>query len=411
MTTALVVDDERIVTRDLEEGLAQLGYEVVGTASSGVEAISKAKELHPDVILMDIMMPGEKNGITAAEEIKAEMDIPVVFLTAYADMDILEQAKGATPFGYIVKPFQAPQLRASIEMALHKAWLQKQLMESGERLQATVKQLEVEVSDRKRAEEDLQQAHKELQTTYDNLEQVEASVMAAEKLAALGLLTAGVSHEILNPLNIILMGLDLMLGDLDIPPEVSDRLRVLKGQADRIDKITKNLIAFARSQPHQFSQIDLNEMLQNTIDLLEQSLQVQNITVELRLAEGLPPVSADKDQLQQVVLNLLTNAQDAMPEGGRLFLSTGTVQVGRKRLVEFEVEDTGSGIAPEAINKIFDPFFTTKGEGEGTGLGLSICQGIIKAHGGVIWAESEPGQGATFIIHLPLEQTEERNAE
>ncbi|MEE9197167.1 MAG: ATP-binding protein, partial [bacterium] len=211
--------------------------------------------------------------------------------------------------------------------------------------------------------------------------------------------------------NIILMGLDLMLGDLDIPPEVSDQLRALKGQADRIDKITKNLIAFARSQPHELHQIDLNEMVRNTIDLLEQSLQVQNITVELRLAEGLPPVSADKDQLQQVVLSLLTNAQDAMPEGGRLFLSTGTVQVGRKLLVEFEVEDTGSGIAPEAINTIFDPVVTTKGEGEGTGLGLSICQGIIKAHGGVIWAESEPGQGATFIIHLPLEQTEERNAE
>ena len=129
MPSALVVDDERIVTRDLEEDLVQMGYDVVGTASSGEEAIEKAREFHPDVILMDIMMPGEKDGITAAVEIRAEMNIPVVFLTAYADVGLLNRAKGAAPYGYIVKPFQTQQIRSTIEIALNGARTQKQTEE------------------------------------------------------------------------------------------------------------------------------------------------------------------------------------------------------------------------------------------------------------------------------------------
>jgi AmiR/NasT family two-component response regulator len=120
MARMLVVDDERIVTRDLEEDLTQMGYEVVGVASSGEEAIVKAKSLRPDLVLMDIVMPGALDGIDAATEIIAELGIPVIFLTAYADEEFLNRAKRATAYGYIVKPAQSQQLRAAIEMALHK---------------------------------------------------------------------------------------------------------------------------------------------------------------------------------------------------------------------------------------------------------------------------------------------------
>lgn len=120
MARMLVVDDERIVTRDLEEDLTQMGYEVVGVASSGGEAIVKAKSLRPDLVLMDIVMPGALDGIDAATEIIAELSIPVIFLTAYADEEFLNRAKRATAYGYIVKPAQSHQLRAAIEMALHK---------------------------------------------------------------------------------------------------------------------------------------------------------------------------------------------------------------------------------------------------------------------------------------------------
>ena len=125
--------------------------------------------------------------------------------------------------------------------------------------------------------------------------------------------------------------------------------------------------------------------------------------MELALSEGLPPVSADQGQLQQVVLNLLTNAKDAMPDGGRLVLSTKTVENNGKKFVELWVEDSGSGIAADHMDKIFDPFFTTKPEGEGTGLGLSICQGIVEAHGGSIRAENIPEGGAAFVIQMGSE--------
>ncbi len=132
-------------------------------------------------------------------------------------------------------------------------------------------------------------------------------------------------------------------------------------------------------------------------------MMLQNISLELKLDGGLPPVSADQGQLQQVVLNLLTNAKDAMPDGGQLVLSTKAVENNGKKFVELRVEDSGSGIAADHMDKIFDPFFTTKPEGEGTGLGLSICQGIVEAHGGSIRAENIPEGGAALVIQMGSE--------
>lgn len=171
MPSVLVVDDERIVTRDLEEILVQMGYDVVGTASSGEEAIEKARELHPDMILMDIMMPGNKDGITAGVEIGAELGIPVVFVTAYSDIEILERAKDATPYGYIVKPFQTQQLRSTIEMALNSALSQEQILESREQMRAAVEKLELEYTERRRAEEKLRKANDELEQQLINLKE------------------------------------------------------------------------------------------------------------------------------------------------------------------------------------------------------------------------------------------------
>jgi signal transduction histidine kinase len=138
---------------------------------------------------------------------------------------------------------------------------------------------------------------------------------------------------------------------------------------------------------------------------VEHGLGLSNIDVELHLTEALPAVSADMDQLQQVVLNLLTNAIDAMPYGGRLSLKTEAVQANGQQYVELRVEDSGVGIAPEFMDKLFEPFFTTKTEGDGVGLGLAICHGIIEAHGGSIRAESNTVAGTTFIVQLPLEHS------
>lgn len=255
----------------------------------------------------------------------------------------------------------------------------------------------------KRMQEELRGANEELRRAEEALKAAQSSVIAAEKLAALGRLTAGVSHEILNPLNIITLRLHMMIKDPEVPADVSRHLRVLDDQATRISKIAQDLLYFARQRDPERRSLNINSVVERTLGLLEHDLRQSNVTVELRLASKLPSVKADEDQLQQVVLNLLTNARDALPQGGMLFLGTYEVEHERQRYVELRVEDTGSGIDPDNLGRIFDPFFTTKAEGEGTGLGLAICKGIIESHGGTIWAEQSPSGGAAFIIRLALE--------
>ena len=265
----------------------------------------------------------------------------------------------------------------------------------------------VDITERVQAEEELWATHEGLKKAYEELGRAQEQLVRSEKLAAVGKLTAGVSHEILNPLNIITLSLQLMVGDRETPPEIVEQLRVLEDQAGRIAKITQSLLYFSRQREPERRRLDLGEIVTQTLGLLERELMLENIDLDLKLAEKLPPVSADQYQLQQVVLNLLTNARDAMPKGGRLSLSIEAVQTDGKKFVELRVEDTGEGIAPEHLGKLFDPFFTTKDEGEGTGLGLSICQGIVETHGGSIRAESEEGRGSTFVVQLPLESTPE----
>jgi len=260
-----------------------------------------------------------------------------------------------------------------------------------------------DLRERKRAIEELQQTHRDLQEAYTTLERAQASAIKAEKLVALGRLTAGVSHEILNPLAAINIRLHLLINDSDVPPEVVTHLREVEGQAGRITKIVRDFLSLARHREPESRPIDFGETIRRSLVLLTHDMKMKNIEVDLKLSEDLPTIMADADQLQQVILNLLTNARDAMPDGGRLSLITETVETNGNRFVELRVKDTGPGIPPKIMEKIFDPFFTTKPEGEGTGLGLPICKGIVEAHGGSLRAEN--GQdGAVFVLHLGMEK-------
>ncbi|MCZ6659980.1 MAG: ATP-binding protein, partial [bacterium] len=260
-----------------------------------------------------------------------------------------------------------------------------------------------DITERRKAEQELRRAHEETKQAYRALERTQASAVAAEKLAAVGLLTAGVSHEILNPLNIIILRLHTLIGNPDTPPEVTRNLRIMEKHANRITKITRDLLSFSRQREPELRLIDLNESIKRTLSLLEHGLRIQNIEVESKLSDELPPGLADQDQLQQMVLNLTTNAKDAKPDGGHLSLTTKAVQTNGQMFIELRVEDTGEGIAPEDLENLFDPFFTTKDEGKGTGLGLSICQGIVEDYGGSIWAENVPDGGAAFVVRFGTE--------
>jgi len=229
---------------------------------------------------------------------------------------------------------------------------------------------------------------------------LQAKLMHAEKMAAVGQLVSGVAHEVNNPLTAILGFADLLMENPEVPDSARKDLRVILQEAQRTKQIVQNLLSFARQMPPQRKAVQLNSILLRTVQLRAYDLNSHGIVVVERLDESIPDVIGDALQLQQVFLNILNNAYDAVRETGR----PARIEIASARTatyVEVSFRDNGSGvISPE---RIFDPFFTTKEVGKGTGLGLSICYGIVREHGGEILCQNNSGgTGATFIVRLPL---------
>ncbi len=241
---------------------------------------------------------------------------------------------------------------------------------------------------------DLQESLEHLKTTQDQLVQ-------SEKLSALGQLIAGVAHELNNPLTAI-MGYTQLLQMSDRFDEKAQKdLKRVHIQAQRAAEIVENLLTFARQHRVERQYVDVNEIIERTLELRSYQLHVENVEVVRELDENLPRTMVDASQMQQVFLNLINNAQDAMIEhdgGGTLTIRSQA----KGDKIRASVSDTGPGLSPEAEKHLFEPFFTTKEVDKGTGLGLSICFGIVDGHDGRIWAENAPGEGATFIIELPI---------
>jgi signal transduction histidine kinase len=220
----------------------------------------------------------------------------------------------------------------------------------------------------------------------------------AEKLAALGTLAAGLAHELNNPIGIMSSRIELMLleGGAALSDEVREDLRVLHRQTQRAARITQGLLSFARRSAGERAPVDLNHVVRETLMLVESQITKAGVRLVVDLAAELPVILGDADTLQQVVLNLVTNARDALAGGGDIRIVT---RVRKRSLVELVVADTGPGIAPQDLPRVFDPFFTTKPAG--TGLGLAITHGIVNEHHGTIDVESAPGQGTRFILTFP----------
>jgi two-component system NtrC family sensor kinase len=221
----------------------------------------------------------------------------------------------------------------------------------------------------------------------------------AERMAAVGQLVAGVAHEVNNPLTAILGFADLLMGNSDLPESARKDLRVILQEAQRTKQIVQNLLSVARQVPPQRTAVQLNSVLRRTVQLRSYDFASRGVDVREHLDEDLPEVMGDAHQLQQVFLNILNNAYDAVHEIGRpARIEIMSTKAGDA--VEVSFRDNGDGITDPG--KIFDPFFTTKEIGKGTGLGLSICYGIVKEHGGEILCHNNfGGQGATFIVRLP----------
>ena len=234
------------------------------------------------------------------------------------------------------------------------------------------------------------------------LENREAVLIQSHKMRAVGTLTAGVAHELNNPLNNITLTADMLLEDFDTleDEECKEMISDVVNEAARSKKIISNLLDFARESGSQLEPLDLEQLLKETIDLASNQIKLSGIKIKFQAAGNLPRVHGDSQQLEQVFLNLILNAIDASPKGSKI--QAIIVPADDPRYLAVKVIDFGSGIPRHILGSIFDPFFTTKGKGKGTGLGLSVSQGIVGKHGGRIRVSSREGAGSTFTVTLPI---------
>jgi two-component system, NtrC family, sensor kinase len=227
---------------------------------------------------------------------------------------------------------------------------------------------------------------------------LEEQLVQNEKLTSLGLLAAGVAHEVNTPLAVISNYIQMLAKQIPIDDPRQKTIERIVKQTFRASEIVNNLLNFSRMGAAELSELDLNSVLEETLALIQHPLTASHVTVVKAYQEQLPRVLGSTNRLQQVFLNLLINARDAMPAGGMLEVRTSA----HNGSVEVEVTDNGAGIPPEHLHKIFDPFFTTKGSGHGTGLGLSVSYGIIKEHAGKVDVRSAPGKGTSFRLEFPV---------
>ncbi len=546
----LIAEDEGIVAEDLANKVRQLGYDVVGPTATGEEAVELAIRHQPALVLMDIRLAGGMDGITAAQQIRLECNLPILFLTAHSDAGTVERAQQAGALGYVLKPFDDRDLRIQIEMALYKHSAERQLRASEARLaginrilqaaltsqteedlgricidvaekitqstfgflgdinqngltdiaisnsgweacnissdpsghgrplagfkihgiygrvlldgkglftndpashpdsigvpenhppltsflgvplmseggvigllavgnrqggyspvdQETLETLApsiVQAFKRKRAEDALQTLNADLEKRVEQrtleLQETQQQYLHAEKLSAIGRLSASIAHEFNNPLQGIMAVLKGLRKRAILEDEDRELLEAAIDESTRMKNLIRSLQEFNRPSSCHKVLMDVQTSIDSLLLLYKSDFKNKRISVQQNHNKGLPPIMAIPDQIKQVFLNLLNNAADAcLLPGGIITINTWQ-ENGR---IAISIKDSGVGIQPEHMDLIFQPFYTTKPEVKGTGLGLSVCHGIVKNHQGEIRVESLPGQGAIFTVLLPVQ--------
>ncbi len=380
----LIVDDEEDLRYVYTRQLRGDGY-LLDTAADGEEAIEKIRASEYAVILTDMRMP-RKDGLAVIAAAREHLpDAEIIVLTGHGSLENALQAfKAGNIFEYLLKPLDdIGVLNTVVARAIERRNLRKHNRELFE----------------------------QLQRAYEELRQKSEMLIQNEKMSAIGVLAAGVAHELNNPLTAV-VGFAQMIAEklkANRPANWSDTdyeralqsLENLVQGAHRARDIVGSLLRFARAtKPDARSLLDINQTLRDAFVFTEHLLLRHGIALEKQFAPELPPVWGNAARLQHVFTNLLINAQQATPSGGTVRVITERAQ--EPKGVWVHVEDTGEGIDSDALEQIFEPFYTRKEQG--TGLGLSIARQIVEEHGGEIRVESEPGKGARFSVFLPADE-------
>lgn len=381
----LIIDDERMILNLTAMVLQHRGFEAF-TAENAIDGYAIIERERPALVLLDYMMP-QVNGLTALREIRRRFPTTyVIMFTGKGSEEIAVELMKAGAADYMLKPFSNANLVERIEGVLRLRTIElrnRELLEERERLLSEIerwnRELEQRVEEKSLA---LQQAH--------------AEILQNEKLAALGHFSAGMAHEIRNPLNSISLFAQVLRSGLGTDEEMLSYADKITHEVERIDDILVKLLATSKRSHYQLRSVLLQDVLTDVVDRFAEQARLQEVVVDMEILDNPPAIIADADELAQVFSNLVANALHEMPDSGTL-----TIRLAHKPgEIRVTVADTGQGIPVEHINKIFDPFFTTKERG--TGFGLSVVLRIVKNYGGRIQVESAPGAGSCFQVTLPL---------
>jgi signal transduction histidine kinase len=371
----LLIDDEEDIREVVSIDLADAGYHVV-TAENGPTGVARFAETQPQIVITDIRMPGMDGLEVLAAIKKKDPGVQVIVITAFGELDIAIQALQNDASDFITKPVHPDALHLALKRAKERYLSIKQLADYTRLLEQNIEN--------------------------------QARILHQDKMMALGRLAASVVHEINNPLSGMLNYLRLMIRILNqgpLAPEKQEKflnyLDLIETETGRCSEIVSNLLSFSRKSKPVKEEIHLSELVDRCVVLLQHRLELNHITLNVTMEMPLAAVYGDINQLQQCIINLILNAADAMPQGGKLSIA-GRMDTSRKSVI-LAIADTGTGIAPENLPHIFDPFFTTKQEGYGVGLGLSTVFGIMERHHGTVSVDSRPGEGTEFRLTLPAD--------
>ena len=490
----LLVEDDPLTHKQIRYFFDTLPYTLIEVADSGKTGIQKAFTIKPDLILMDVIMETPHAGIDAAKTIKAEIDIPIVFLTASQEDETLIKALQTNPYGYLVKPINRESLQSTIEISLLRHRYEKKLIQYQQALEeseamfrgifsamengyyrlskkrkiilvnpAMVTMLGytsenqligknftelgcIDTESRNRFFEILRQngeislfesvwtTHTDrviniienAHTVYDDkgtllyyegtiqnitrIKELEIQLRHSQKMEVIGTLSGRIAHEINNRMTTILGYADLCVLRLKPEEKLHKYAKAIQKNARITADVMRQLLNLSRKSKNQPFEFDLNNHLKTREEIIIQILG-KNIELKLKLNPQPTNVYADTRQIEHVIINLVINARDSMPEGGKLTIETSHQIIGSDSKWKYEIplgsyssltiSDTGTGIPNHVIPNIFDPFFTTKDPSVGTGLGLSIVKDIIQENHGFISVNSKEGKGTTFHLLIP----------